>query len=75
MKVGFIGLGKMGLNMTKRLLHNHEVVAFDVNEKAIKEAASHGAIEAGSIKDLASKLDSPKVIWMMVPSGKNLGNR
>ena len=69
MKIGFIGLGKMGLNMTKRLLKNHEVVVYDVNEKQMEEAKTHGAIKASSIKDLISQLPDRKVIWIMVPSG------
>ncbi|MBN2479262.1 MAG: decarboxylating 6-phosphogluconate dehydrogenase [Parachlamydiales bacterium] len=69
MKIGFVGLGKMGQNMTKRLLSSHEVVVFDINEKALKEAKSSGAIISSSIKDLISKLPDQKVIWMMVPQG------
>jgi 6-phosphogluconate dehydrogenase len=70
MKVGFIGLGKMGYNMTKRLLHNHEVVVYDINPKVVDDLSNHKAIKSTSIKDLISKLDEKKVIWMMLPSGK-----
>ncbi|NGX56562.1 MAG: 6-phosphogluconate dehydrogenase, NAD(+)-dependent, decarboxylating [Candidatus Anoxychlamydiales bacterium] len=70
MKIGFIGLGKMGFNMTKRLLHSHEVVVYDVNDKLVSDAKATGAIEASSIEDLISKLDSDPIVWMMVPSGE-----
>jgi len=70
MKMGFVGLGKMGQNMTKRLLKHHEVVAFDVNKEAVLEAKNNGAIAANSIKDLTDKLQTPRIIWVMVPSGK-----
>lgn len=70
MKVGFIGLGKMGANMVERLLKGgHEVVGFDLNERAIDDAVKKGAIGATSREDMIQKLPEPKVIWLMVPSG------
>ncbi len=70
MKVGFIGLGKMGTNMVERLLKDgHEVVGFDLNERAIGDAVKKGAIGATSREDMIQKLPEPKVIWLMVPSG------
>ncbi|MEM9952430.1 MAG: phosphogluconate dehydrogenase (NAD(+)-dependent, decarboxylating) [Chloroflexota bacterium] len=70
MKLGMVGLGKMGANMTKRLLeYGHEVVVTDLNEDAIKEAESNGAIGASSLDDLVSNLDAPKIVWVMVPAG------
>ena len=70
MKIGFIGLGKMGANMVERLLRdNHEVVAYNRSRGAIDEAVRKGAINAVSHEDLVAKLPSPKVIWLMVPSG------
>src|SRR5579864_1830567 len=71
MKVGMIGLGRMGANMTQRLLQSgHGVVAHDRNPQAVKESASAGAIGAASPAELVSKLtDRPRVIWLMVPSG------
>jgi 6-phosphogluconate dehydrogenase len=70
MKIGFIGLGKMGASMVERLLKgSHEVVVFDPREDAVKAAAAKGAIEATSREDLIGKLPEPKVIWLMVPSG------
>lgn len=71
MKIGFIGLGKMGLNMVHRLLLNkHEVVVFNRSKEPIKEAEKLGAIPADTISDLFKALDDRKVIWLMVPSGK-----
>jgi len=71
MKIGFIGLGKMGLNMVHRLLKdNHEVVVYNRSREPIEEAEKLGAIAADSVNDLLGKLEGRKVIWIMVPSGK-----
>ena len=71
MKIGFVGLGKMGGNMTERLLRNeHEVVAFDLSPDAVKLAASKGAETADALKDLVAKLPERKIVWVMVPAGK-----
>ncbi|MDP2365122.1 MAG: NAD(P)-binding domain-containing protein, partial [Ignavibacteria bacterium] len=71
MKIGFIGLGKMGFNMVQRLLNDgHEIVVWNRTEGAIKEAESKGAIAASSIEDLVNKLPEKKIVWLMVPSGK-----
>lgn len=71
MKIGFIGLGKMGANMTKRLLlKKHELVVFDFSAEAVKEAVMHGAESAQSIEELVQKLPQKKVIWLMIPAGK-----
>lgn len=71
MKIGFIGLGKMGFNMVQRLLLNkHEVVVYDLNKSMIDSISQKGAISSTSADDLVKKLPSPKVVWLMVPSGK-----
>jgi 6-phosphogluconate dehydrogenase len=71
MKLGIIGLGRMGLNMTKRLLNGgHQVVGHDRGADPIREAESYGATGAASIEDLVSELGSPRVVWVMVPAGK-----
>ena len=71
MKIGFIGLGKMGFNMVQRLLkNNHEIVVYNRSEEQILEAEKFGAIASESVKDLIGKLEGRKVIWLMVPSGK-----
>ncbi|KOO37360.1 decarboxylating 6-phosphogluconate dehydrogenase [Priestia koreensis] len=70
MQLGIIGLGKMGYNLSQNLLDNkHEVVAFDVNQEAVKTISDLGATGASSVADLVSKLSSPKVVWVMVPAG------
>jgi len=71
MQLGMVGLGRMGANMTTRLLQGkHEVVVFDFNAQAVEHAAGEGAIGASSLAELAAKLASPKVVWIMVPAGK-----
>ena len=68
MKLGYIGLGKMGHNMVERLLEKgHEVFVFDVSEDARKAAESVGAKDSSSLEDLVSKLEAPSIIWIMVP--------
>jgi 6-phosphogluconate dehydrogenase len=70
MKLGFVGLGKMGGTMVERLINGgHEIVAFDPIEEAVNEAEKKGAVPAGSVQDLVDKLDAPRAIWIMVPSG------
>jgi 6-phosphogluconate dehydrogenase len=70
MKLGMVGLGRMGGNMTVRLLRaGHEVVAYDPGADAVSRAASAGAEAASSLADLCAKLPSPKVVWIMVPAG------
>ncbi|MGG3466259.1 phosphogluconate dehydrogenase (NAD(+)-dependent, decarboxylating) [Neobacillus pocheonensis] len=68
MKVGLIGLGKMGLNLGKNLCdHHHEVVAFDVNSKAVEEIKSYGAAGVSSYEELLQSLEKPRIVWIMVP--------
>jgi 6-phosphogluconate dehydrogenase len=70
MKIGFIGLGKMGANMVERLLRDgHEVVVFNRTQEAIDRMAKKGALPAKSRENLLEQLQSPKAVWLMVPSG------
>jgi 6-phosphogluconate dehydrogenase len=70
MKIGMIGLGKMGANMTKRLLQGgHQVVVSDLNEEAVINAVKDGAIAANSLETLPSLLTTPRAVWVMVPAG------
>jgi 6-phosphogluconate dehydrogenase len=71
MRIGFIGLGKMGGNMVRRLRDaGHEAVVIDLDESAVREAESHGATAASSHESLVRSLDPPRVVWMMVPAGR-----
>lgn len=75
MRLGMVGLGKMGANMTRRLLAGgHEVVVTDLNADAIKAMEDEGAVVAKDIETLLENLDSPKVVWVMVPSGEPTEN-
>ncbi|HAM02006.1 MAG TPA: 6-phosphogluconate dehydrogenase, partial [Acidimicrobiaceae bacterium] len=70
MKIAMVGLGKMGANMTTRLLeHGHQVVAFDRSPDARAGAAQMGAQAADSLEDVVAKLEPPRVVWVMLPSG------
>jgi 6-phosphogluconate dehydrogenase len=70
MRLGMVGLGRMGANMTTRLVHGgHEVVAYDVDLAAVEKAAATGAEGAVSLDDLVARLDAPRAVWMMVPAG------
>ncbi|GAB4426645.1 MAG: decarboxylating 6-phosphogluconate dehydrogenase [Bacteroidia bacterium] len=70
MKIGFVGLGKMGGNMVQRLLlHGHEVVAYNLTQPEIDAVVAKGATGAASYEDLVAKLPARKVIWLMVPAG------
>ncbi len=71
MKIGFVGLGRMGGNMVKRLLSKgHEIVAFAPHEESRREVEKFGALGVSSLPDLTRQLVSPRVVWMMVPSGQ-----
>ena len=70
MRLGMIGLGRMGGNMTRRLLRaGHEVVAYDRSADAVQELAGLGAIAAASLADVCAKVTAPRVVWIMVPAG------
>jgi 6-phosphogluconate dehydrogenase len=70
MKAGFIGLGKMGFNMAQHLLVcGHELVVYDLADEAVAALVEKGASSASSVEELAGKLNSPRIVWMMVPAG------
>jgi 6-phosphogluconate dehydrogenase len=71
MELGLVGLGKMGANMAERLLKNgHKVVGFDPNADALKLLETKGSTSAHSLEELVKALPAPRVVWVMVPSGK-----
>ena len=70
MKLGFVGLGKMGANMVRRLLADgHEVVAWARSADSVREAVSEGAVGATSLEDVVVRLSPPRVVWLMIPAG------
>jgi 6-phosphogluconate dehydrogenase len=70
MKIGIIGLGRMGGNIARRLMRaGHEAVVFDREQKAIDALVADGAIAASGIEDMKGKLDSPAIFWSMLPAG------
>ncbi|KML31144.1 phosphogluconate dehydrogenase (NAD(+)-dependent, decarboxylating) [Priestia aryabhattai] len=68
MKVGLVGLGKMGINLGQNLLdQRHDVVAFDVNSNAVEQMKGYGASGVSSLQELVQSLETPRVVWLMVP--------
>ncbi|MEW9672545.1 phosphogluconate dehydrogenase (NAD(+)-dependent, decarboxylating) [Ammoniphilus sp. 3BR4] len=68
MKIGLIGLGKMGLNVGKNLMdHKYEVAAFDPNEMAVEEMEKYSGVGFSSLQDLVQSIETPRVLWMLVP--------
>jgi len=69
-RLGMVGLGRMGANMTRRLIeHGQEVVVLDRDSDLVRAAATEGAIPATDLEHLVGQLDAPRVVWLMVPSG------
>ncbi len=70
MKIGMIGLGKMGGNMAERLLKGgHQIVGYARHKEAVKALEDKGGTGAGSVAELAGMLDAPRIVWIMVPAG------
>ena len=69
MQVGMVGLGRMGANLTRRLMRaGHEVVVYDVSPDAIAQLEGEGATGAASLEDLVGTLTAPRAAWIMVPA-------
>jgi 6-phosphogluconate dehydrogenase len=70
MQLGMVGLGKMGANMTRRLIRGgHELVVSDLSQDAVKGLVGEGAVGSASIDELIGKLKAPRAAWVMVPAG------
>jgi 6-phosphogluconate dehydrogenase len=75
MQLGMIGLGKMGANMSSRLLRSgHNVVGFDLNPEAVQALVDEGATSATALPDLVAQLERPRNLWIMVPAGAPVEN-
>jgi 6-phosphogluconate dehydrogenase len=71
MQIGIIGLGRMGGNITRRLIHNgHETVVYDHEPKAVAELKRDGATGAEGLEKLVQQLLAPRTVWVMLPAGK-----
>ncbi len=69
MRIGMIGLGRMGANMVRRLLEGgHECVAYDRSREAVQTVAKAGALGAASVEELIGRLEPPRAVWIMVPA-------
>jgi 6-phosphogluconate dehydrogenase len=69
MQLGMIGLGRMGANMTRRLMKDgHDVVVYDVNADAVAQLDGEGATGSSSLADMVAKLEQPRALWIMVPA-------
>jgi 6-phosphogluconate dehydrogenase len=70
MELGMIGLGRMGANMTRRMIAGgHRIVVYDRDPSAVDKLVGEGATGAGSLSDVSAKLKPPRAVWIMVPSG------
>ena len=70
MRIGIIGLGRMGGNIARRLMRaSHETVVYDRAPEAVKEIVEDGAKGVGSLEDLVAALEQPRAIWVMLPAG------
>ena len=71
MKLAMIGLGKMGMNMARRLMQsNHEIIAYDLSQEAVEEITAEGASGATSLQQVVEMLPAPRIVWIMLPAGK-----
>ncbi len=70
MQIGLVGLGRMGMNMGRRWLRgNHQVIAFNRSPEKTQELAKEGAVATRSLKEFVEKLQAPRIVWLMLPTG------
>ena len=75
MRIGMVGLGKMGANMTRRLIAGgHEVVVYDLDKASTRKMAEEGALPSSSLEDLVGQLSQRRAVWIMVPAGAITGD-
>src|SRR6202171_2133475 len=71
MQLGMIGLGRLGVNIVRRLMkHVHTTVVYDKDPKAVAALGTDGAVGAGALEEFVSKLERPRTAWVMLPAGK-----
>jgi len=71
MQLGVVGLGRMGANISRRLLRDgHRVVVHDVHPEPVRELAGEGATGAGTLDELVAELEPPRAVWLMLPAGE-----
>lgn len=71
MQIGVVGLGRMGANISRRLMKaGHDCVVFDINAKARETLAKEGAKAAGSLAEMVTALEKPRAVWVMLPAGR-----
>ncbi len=71
MELGFVGLGRMGMNMVRRLQRDkHRVITYDRSPDVVKASVQEGAAGTTSLRDLVGKLTPPRAVWVMVPAGE-----
>jgi len=71
LRVGLIGIGKMGYNLALNFLaKGYEPVVYDICKDRVEDLAKKGAVTSESIPDLASKLKTPRIVFLMVPAGR-----
>src|SRR4051812_38766364 len=71
MQLGMVGLGRMGANLTRRLMRDgHRMVAHDVSPDAVAQLASEGATGATTLDEFVAALERPRAVWVMVPAGE-----
>src|SRR4051794_5292828 len=70
MEIGIVGLGRMGGNITRRLMKaGHHCRVYDRNPQAVSDLANEGALRSSGVGDLLSQLSRPRVVWLMLPMG------
>ena len=71
MKIGMIGLGRMGANISRRLMRDgHQIVGYDRDPESVAALTADGAEPASSLEDMRGKLDHPAIYWVMLPAGR-----